>query len=144
MKQYGNYVKIFSLAAVFAAIMTCSLPARAQNMNEPWSFNGQNRASIAALMNTVENNSSGTTAGTVGGSVTNLVCGNGADSATSTGNSACIILNNSAGSGINTEQDSLGDQTSDNAQTTTVTENINGPPQPEGLTDVLEGLGAPN
>ncbi len=97
--------------------------AHGQQFQEPWGFSPQNRASIAALMEQVENRNSNTvatTASTVPAqSITQLVCGSdGASSAK--GNSTCIILNDAAGA-VDIGQTSAGDQSasSDTEQTVT-------------------------
>ncbi len=141
MTKYRKYVNIFLSAA---ALMLIGAQTKAETLNNtPWGFSNQNRASIAALMKQAEDsNSRGATAAQVGGDVTNLVCGNGANSSTATGNSACIIMNNSNGD-ISTGQDSTGDQTAENTSTdtTTVNETINTTgPVDTGLGDALGDL----
>lgn len=92
--------------------------AHAQMINQPWSFAQQNRASIAALMKQTED--SGNAAATIAsGGYDQLVCGgDGASSAT--GNSTCIIMNNSDGA-IQIGQDAQGNQDATNStETSTV------------------------
>ncbi len=83
-------------------------------LDQPWGFKAQNRASIASLIKQVEDGPIGSSAGNLSASaipsqdITTLVCGSdGASSAK--GNSTCIILNNASG-GIDLAQDVLGDQ----------------------------------
>ncbi len=131
---------IMSTAAIaLLSTLFLSTPATAQMMEKPYSFSPQNRASIAALIRSVEegNSSSSSSAQAVTGSTgTTLVCGGSADSAGATGNSSCIILNNSTGE-ITTGQLSEGDQSATNETTETVNveENIN-----EGIAEVFEEL----
>ncbi len=130
---------IMSTAAIaLLSTLFLSTPADAQMMEKPYSFNPQNRASIAALIRSVEEDgSSSSSAQAVTGSTgTTLVCGGSADSAGATGNSSCIILNNSTGE-ITTSQLSEGDQsaTNETTETVNVAENIN-----EGIAEVFEEL----
>ena len=119
-----------------AALVLVPLSANAQ-LDEPWGFSGQNRASIAALIKQVEDGSnSGTVVSGTSGNIVNLVCGADASSS-ATGNSSCIILNNSDAD-INLGQDSEGDQTATNEETTNVDETIN--TNVEAIDDVLDTL----
>lgn len=103
--------KIKKIWTLSLAICALSTPAFAQSMNDAWSFNTQNRASIAALMKQVHDSKSQAATTSTSGGATTLICGGGsADSNSSAmGNSSCIILNNSTGS-IEIGQDSIGDQ----------------------------------
>lgn len=83
--------------------------AQAQQYTKAWNFVAQNRASIAALINQVEEQESTGTAGVGFAGYDNLVCGGDGESG-ATGNSTCIILNNATGN-IEIGQDSTGDQT---------------------------------
>ncbi len=98
----------------------------AQMTGTPWGFAQQNRASIAALMKSIEDTDSSTTAttATTATGVTNLVCGSDGSSSAK-GSSSCIILNNSDGS-ILLDQVSDGDQNATSTETTNVEETING------------------
>lgn len=113
----GILLWIFSL---FLGLVLGSASANAQMANEPWTFKQQNRASIAALMQQVENRN-GTTAATAAaapGGLDTLICGGDGASA-ATGNSTCIILNNSNGA-IEIGQDAQGNQDANNSQNTAV------------------------
>ncbi len=133
------------LCLALLGVMTAS-PAFAQLFNNAWSFSGQNRASIAALMKQVEGsaNSGGVTSGA---GATTPICGDaggGADggaagASSATGNSSCIIMNNSTGD-IVIEQDSQGDQTSSNDQT--LTQNLDN--SGDNASDALAGLAETN
>lgn len=97
----------------------------------PWNFTPQNRAGIAVAMKNIEDPNSG---GSGGGSGTTIVCGgtSGAGGTGGTGsgssataNSNCVIINNSDGAIVNTDQHSNGDQTSSSsAHSTTKTGSI--------------------
>jgi len=98
---------------------------------EPWNFQPQNRAGIAATIKAVEDGGNGS-GGSGGG--TTIVCGgtSGASGQGATGsgassaaNTSCIIVNNSDGSVINVDQESQGDQNSD-AETNSSTTNNKG------------------
>lgn len=95
-----------SAAGLFGIVLTAAVPSNAQMANNPWSFQQQNRASVAALMRQAENGNSGN--GSVQLAPTNLICGSDGKSSAS-GNSTCVILNNSTGQ-IEIGQDSEGDQ----------------------------------
>lgn len=99
------------LSSIFMLSCLFSTNATAQMTDSPWSFNGQNRASIAALIQQVEegSNSSSVTSSSDSGSTTTLVCGSNSSDSTATGNSVCIILNNSEGA-ISVGQDNTGIQ----------------------------------
>lgn len=104
-------IRIFGLVLVACFVAT---PALAQMTKESWSFNPQNRASIAALIKQIEDGDNGNAQSqVVGNGGTTLVCGGGSSDSNSSamGNSSCIILNNSTGN-IELGQDSTGDQTS--------------------------------
>ncbi|MCB1682134.1 MAG: hypothetical protein KDI65_09385 [Alphaproteobacteria bacterium] len=125
-------------AAVLAISAFTSVPAYAQMSEQPWSFSPQNRASIAALIHSVEdgNNSGGTISGGSGG-IVNLVCGKDGDTS-ATANNTCIILNNSEGASVDILQDSTGDQTATSDNDTTVDETI--VENTQGIDDVLDTL----
>lgn len=122
----------FIMALWFASLLIGILlggqqSAQAQMVNEPWGFQQQNRASIAALMRQTEE---GDGAGVVAapGSYDSLVCGSdGASSAK--GNAICIIMNNSDGA-IEIGQDSQGDQEATSTENTAI----------EGMSEVLDGI----
>ena len=102
--------KINKILTIAVIALGFSTPALAQLMGtNGWSPQLQNRASIAALLQQVEENgSSGSSSSPAATSGVTLVCGDGGD-ATAKGNSSCIILNNSTGV-IDLGQDSNGDQ----------------------------------
>lgn len=138
-----NINKIFCMALIGTCLAS---PAFAQLINNAWSFSGQNRASIAALMKQVEDGGSGNVSGGVvaGGGSTTLICGDaggGADGGAAgasgaTGTSSCIILNNSDGA-IEITQDSEGDQTANNTQEQTQNLEVGGE---ENVSEILEGI----
>ncbi len=101
-----------AMAALVFCLVQAATPAHAQMAKEPWGFAPQNRASIAALMQQVEDKSASASTQTASsGDV--LICGGGGGSSTATGNASCIILNNSDAL-LNIGQDSHGDQGSQN------------------------------
>ncbi len=110
--MYSSYIKVsvFLLVIGMAAIALAA-PANAQISNNPWGFQPQNRASVAALIRQVEKGQDSNAALTqfAAPSATNLVCGSDGK-ASASGNTTCVILNNSDGS-INIGQDADGDQT---------------------------------
>ncbi len=142
MKKSVEKISILSgsLYAVAFVFSLTVLPAMsyAQLDNNPWGFTGQNRASIAALMKQVEDESSSRSnvVASGGGDIVNLVCGADATSSAK-GNSSCIILNNSDAA-IDLGQDSQGDQTATSEETTNVDETIN--TNVEAIDDVLQTL----
>lgn len=88
--------------------------ASAQQFNQSWQFKTQNRASIAALIKQVEQEDEASTAVTQApASYDTLLCGGGDGQSAATGNSTCIILNNSTGA-IEIGQDANGSQTANN------------------------------
>lgn len=102
--------------AILMGTMGISNIAHAQQYNQSWQFKGQNRASIAALMKQVEQESEASNAVVqqVPGSYDTLICGGGDGQSAATANSTCIILNNATGS-IQIGQDSDGSQTANNS-----------------------------
>lgn len=117
------------LLAIFFIALTFSKAASAQMSNEAWGFKQQNRASIAALMQQVENsNDSGAVTSSGSAGFDQLVCG-GDGQSSATGNSTCIIMNNSNGA-IELGQDVQGNQDATNSENTTLS----------GLSDVLETI----
>jgi hypothetical protein len=85
---------------------------------EPWNFQPQNRAGIAATIKAIEDGGNGS-GGSGGG--TTIVCGGTSggsgdgstgSAASSTANSTCVIVNGSTGTVIDVDQDSDGNQTS--------------------------------
>lgn len=126
--------------AVFSAVLASGAPVSAQMFNTPFTFAPQNRASIAALMKSVEDqggSQSGVVAGSgTSGDITNLVCG--ADGTSSAdGNSTCIILNNSDGL-LDIGQESNGDVTATSDDTVNVDETINGAAPQGSISDALQ------
>lgn len=129
-KKNNRMLTIFLMALWMAALigeLFFITPAHAQMNNESWGFKQQNRASIAALMQQVESSGDATTVASAGG-YDQLVCG-GDGQSSATGNSTCIIMNNSNGA------IELG-QTSEGSQDATTTENTT----MNGLSDVLENI----
>lgn len=119
------------LTAVCGALAMSAGAAHADPLGgkEPWTFQQQNRAGIAATIKAVEDGGNGSGGGSGGG--TTIVCGgtSGASGdggtgsgASSTANSTCIIVNGSTGSVIDVDQDSEGSQSS-NAQANSTTAN---------------------
>lgn len=121
-------VIIFWALALLVGCFWGSRAANAQQFNQAWSFTSQNRASIAALMQQVENGDGNGAAIAASPSYDSLVCGGGGAS-TATGNSTCIILNKSDGL-IQIGQDANGNQEATNTQTGSAS----------GLSDVLESV----
>ena len=110
-------MKKINIMTVAAGLLLCSFclssPASAQQSNQSWQFKNQNRASIAALMKQVEQQDEANNAVTqVPVGVDTLICG-GDGQSSATGNSTCIILNNSTGA-IEIGQDANGSQTANN------------------------------
>jgi hypothetical protein len=100
----------------------------------PWSFTPQNRAAIAIAIKNIEDpGSGGSGAGTIVCGGTGGASGQGAtgSAASATANSSCIILNNSDGAIVNSDQDSDGDQDADST-TTTQTNNAAAKKKPGG------------
>lgn len=118
-------VALYSVAILSFCVFTPD--ANAQMNESPWGFNNQNRASIAALIQQVENADDANATGTSAGSVVNLVCGGDGADASASGNSICIIMNNSDGI-FDLDQDNNGDQDaytySESTETTNVDETI--------------------
>ena len=114
-----------------ALILGLAAQASAEELmgNTPWSFQPQNRAGIAAL---IEEQANGTTDGASGGG-TSTACGGGGTS-TATGNYTCIIVNDSTAD-ISALQEALGNQGS----TAETTATANGVPE-EQLSSILEAL----
>ncbi|PIR08465.1 hypothetical protein COV53_02840 [Candidatus Gottesmanbacteria bacterium CG11_big_fil_rev_8_21_14_0_20_37_11] len=123
VKNIKNEIIIFFILALWAAFLLMILlfirPAQAQMNNEAWGFKQQNRASIAALMQQVENKDSnnGAVTGAYAG-YDQLVCG-GDGQSSATGNSTCIIMNNSDGA-IQIGQDAQGSQDATTSENTTI------------------------
>ncbi len=134
-------IKLLIAASLLAGGMSFAAPAQAQMSDNPWTFSPQNRASIAALIRSVEeddSNNSGVVASGTGGGIVNLVCGGEADTSAKA-NGSCIILNNSEGAVIDILQDSEGDQTASTEDNVTVDETIvNG--NGEGVDEILDTL----
>ncbi len=126
------------LAASLALILAAS-PVAAQMFERAYSFTGRDRASLAVVMKQAEsgmfdgNVSSG--GGDLNYNVTNLVCGGSGSQASATANSACTILNNSAGNTVGSDQDSAGNQDAQ-AQTN---QTVNGAGD-DDLSAALDGL----
>jgi hypothetical protein len=117
-----NLRQALLLTAVCGAFAMSAGVAHADPLGgkEPWTFQQQNRAGIAATMKAVEDGGNGSGGGSGGGGTT-IVCGgtSGASGdggtgsgASSTANSTCIIVNGSTGSVIDVDQDSEGSQSS--------------------------------
>lgn len=112
------------------AILSVAGAAQAQMMNNPWNFQPQNRASIASLMQQVENGGAGSAQVP---SVTTLVCGGGGEAAAS-GNSTCVILNNAMGD-VDVGQDSDGSQSATSSNTSV----SDGPTDIDAIVAALNG-----
>jgi hypothetical protein len=98
---------------VMLGSLCLSNPASAQQTNQSWQFKDQNRASIAALMKQVDQqNETSNAVAQVPVGLDTLICG-GDGQSSATGNSTCIILNNSTGA-IEIGQDANGSQTANN------------------------------
>lgn len=112
-RSYFQKMKtILPISGLAFMLFAIDAPAHAQMSNNPWGFQPQNRASVAALIRQVENGKDGASAVTAIAatpSYTNLVCGSESKSSAS-GNTTCIILNNADGN-ISVGQDSQGDPT---------------------------------
>lgn len=112
MKRSSIYSGVKILFAVGLIATLFSGKATAQMANNPWGFQQQNRASVAALIRQVERekNTNGTvTQLAAAPSYTSLVCGGGSQPSAS-GNTTCVILNNAEGR-IDVGQDAQGNQT---------------------------------
>ena len=111
-----NKTKIMIAATGMLLCNLClSGSASAQQFNQSWQFKAQNRASIAALIKQVEQQEDANNAviQQAPGSYDTLLCGGGDGQSAATGNSTCIILNNSTGE-IEIGQDADGSQTANN------------------------------
>ena len=124
------------IAAIGLGALALANTARAEELlmgNQPWSFQAQNRAGIAAMMVQKDN-------GTLGGSTTSSSsgggnsCGGSAGNASATGNYTCIILNESTAD-ISALQHENGDQ----GATSTTSATANGVPNDQ-LSNVLQSL----
>ena len=124
MRQTIAKKMVFYSVAAFSVCTFC-VEANAQLNDSPWGFSSQNRASIAALIQQVENADDNTSA-SAATSVTTLVCGGDSADSSAAGNSTCIILNNSDGL-ITLNQENMGNQdaNSESSETTNVEETIN-------------------
>lgn len=132
MKHTFKHIKLVAFTFILGTAL--SQTANAQMAEKPWGFEQQNRASIAALMKSVENNKANSSIATnQPSSSTTLICGSDGSSSAK-GTSSCIILNNSDGS-ILLDQDSNGNQTATAEDTTNIQETIN-----HGADDVLAAL----
>ena len=109
--------------------------------DNPWSFTATNRASLAVAMKQLKDADAGT--GLIAPQT--FVCGGGSSAAT--GNSSCIILNNSTGL-IEGDQDSAGDQdavsTTDTTVTATTENNSTGVGQVISTDEILATLAGEN
>lgn len=110
----------------------------------PWNFTPQNRAAIAIAIKNVEDPASGGSgAGTIVCGGTGGASGQGAtgSAASATANSSCIIINNSNGAIVNSDQHSDGDQNADST-TSTKTNNAASKKNPGGgsIDDVAQIL----
>lgn len=112
-----GFLSAIGLAGI---VLVTATPASAQMANNPWSFQQQNRASVAALMRQVEREKINN--GSVQLAPTSLICGSDGKSSAS-GNSTCVILNNSTGQ-IEIGQDSKGDQAATSSTDTETNDQI--------------------
>lgn len=138
MKETRTKIKQLYVLALGVSIMVPAI-AQAQMVEKPWSFSQQNRASIAALMRNVEKGNQGGSVSASGGtgSIVNLVCGAGNDTA-ATADSSCIILNNSDAN-IDILQNSTGDQSASTEDNVNVDETVVGT-NAGNVDDVLQVL----
>jgi hypothetical protein len=99
----------------------------------PWNFTPQNRAAIAIAIKNIEDPATGGGAGTIVCGGTGGASGQGATGSASsaTANSSCIIINNSDGAIVNSDQDSHGNQDADST-TSTQTNNAAAKKKPGG------------
>lgn len=118
--------------------LTAAGSAQAQLMESPFGFKARSGISNAMAMAQMKGNAVGGNGGAAGGGVTQLVCGQPGQS-TSTANSTCIILNNATGD-LTIGQDSVGDQSSENTESTdmAITQPANG--GEELMSDALASL----
>lgn len=125
MKSY----RLIACALVGAAALAGGARADDPLMGKaPWNFTPQNRAAIAIAIKNIEDPASGGSgAGTIVCGGTGGASGQGAtgSAASATANSSCIIINNSDGAIVNSDQDSDGNQDADST-TTTQTNNSSG------------------
>jgi len=144
-----NLRQALLLTAVCGAFAMSAGAAHADPLGgkEPWSFQPQNRAGIAATIKAVEDGGNGS-GGSGGG--TTIVCGgtSGASGdggtgsgASSTANSTCIIVNGSTGSVIDVDQDSDGNQSSEAKANTTTAKSKSG--SSGSIDEVAAILGGP-
>ncbi len=119
--------KFYFILGLSSFLIGLAEPASAQMVTEPWTFQPQNRAAIASMMQQVER-----PAPAAQNNITTLVCGSDGKSAAS-GNSSCMILNNAAAE-LNVGQEANGDQT---ASSSTSTNAVN---TTENADDILTAL----
>lgn len=114
---------VLGVAAGAAVVCIGSAGADPLGGKDAWDFTPQNRAAIAVAIKNIEDPGSGggSGAGTIVCGGTSGAGGQGATGSASsaTANSACIIINNSDGAIVNTDQDSRGDQDADSTTGTT-------------------------
>jgi hypothetical protein len=110
---------------------------------EPWDFTPQNRAAIAVAIKNIEDPGSagGSGAGTIVCGGTSGASGDGGTGSASqaTANSACIIINNSDGAIVQTDQDSYGDQGA-GAETSATSNNLTGGKKSGGSIDEVANI----
>lgn len=143
MNTFAKYTTGFALAITMS--IAASGVAQAQNarFDQPYQFQQTNRSNTAVIMKQVEsgllnprNNTATTSNAGLDASSTVLICG-GSDGggsgeqslSSATGNSSCVILNNSTGA-ISIGQDAQGDQgaTSNSSSADKVNEALNSNP----------------
>lgn len=114
--------KLIGCGFAAVAALACSVAQADDPLmgKAPWNFTPQNRAAIAIAIKNIEDPASGGGAGTIVCGGTGGASGAGATGSASsaTANSACIIINNSDGAIVTTDQDSDGDQDADSTTTT--------------------------
>ncbi|MBX6322673.1 MAG: hypothetical protein IRY94_12655 [Rhodospirillaceae bacterium] len=112
----SSFLAAAGLALAWIALSPAPSSAQSGQFDEPWRFGTTNRSAIAVYMRQREDQLDGLgSGGSAGGTGQTYVCGsagNGSSTAGATGNSTCIILNNSDGQ-VTVTQDSSGNQSAD-------------------------------
>jgi hypothetical protein len=131
MTKFRLIASAFAASAALAGSANADDPLMGKG---PWNFTPQNRAAIAIAIKNIEDPASGGSgAGTIVCGGTGGASGQGAtgSAASATANSSCIIINNSDGAIVDSDQDSDGDQDADST-TTTQTNNAAAKKKPGG------------
>jgi hypothetical protein len=104
------------LGLFFSVVPTLSGSAMADPLGgkEPWNFTPQNRAAIALAIKEIEDpGSTGPNTIVCGGNSGASGSGGSGSGSQATGNDSCIIVSNSSGAIVQTDQDSHGNQDAD-------------------------------